>query len=195
MKGVTLTNASAQDRNPYDFYRTPWEVTQALVDALQLTGKTIWEPACGDGDMASVLSENGNDVIATELRETNYGESGVDFLSSGLQHCDWIITNPPFNLAVQFIERCIEFERPFAMLLKSQYWHSKGRLSLFQKHTPSHVLPLTWRPDFHFGAKGGSPTMECAWTVWDKVPSNVTQYIPLVKPAARPALAQGGEDE
>lgn len=194
MKGVTLTNASAQDRNPYDFYRTPWEVTQALTDALQLTNKTIWEPACGDGDMASVLAENGNHVIGTELRNTGYGHNGVDFLTTNFIECDWIITNPPFNLAVQFIERCIEFERPFAMLLKSQYWHSIRRLSLFQKHTPSHVLPLTWRPDFHFGAKGGSPTMECAWTVWDRVPSNVTQYVPLVKPAGRAALAQGGDN-
>lgn len=194
MKGVTLTNASAQDRNPYDFYRTPWEVTQALTDALQLTKKTIWEPACGDGDMANILIENGNHVIGTELRQTGYGQSGVDFLTANFIECDWIITNPPFNLAVQFIERCIEFERPFAMLLKSQYWHSIRRLSLFQQHTPSHVFPLTWRPDFHFGAKGGSPTMECAWTVWDRVPSNVTQYVPLVKPAGRSALAQGGDD-
>lgn len=193
MKGVTLTNAHAADHNPYNFYRTPWEVTQSLVDALQLNGKSIWEPACGDGDMANILIENGNHVIGTELRQTGYGQNGVDFLTADFIDCDWIITNPPFNLAVQFIERCIEFKRPFAMLLKSQYWHSKGRLSLFQKHTPSHVLPLTWRPDFHFGAKGGSPTMECAWTVWDRVPSNVTQYVPLVKPAGRAALAQGGE--
>lgn len=55
--------------------------------------------------------------------------------------------------------------------------------------------PLTWRPDFHFGAKGGSPTMECAWTVWDRVPSNVTQYVPLLKPTGRAALAQGGGGE
>lgn len=67
MKGVTLTNASTQDRNPYDFYRTPWEVTQALAYALHLTGKTIWEPACGDGDMSGFFPVTGTMLLALSL--------------------------------------------------------------------------------------------------------------------------------
>lgn len=30
----------------------------------------------------------------------------------------------------------------------------------------AYVLPLTWRPDFMGGERGGTPTMEVHWTVW-----------------------------
>lgn len=181
--GVVLTNASATDRNSTDFYPTPENVTVALVNHLGLRGVTVWEPACGAGHMAEALIKTGNRVVASELHWQGYGFGGVDFLSVAAPTCDWIITNPPFKLAERFIERCIEHRKPFAMLLKSQYWHSSKRRSLFERHRPVAVLPLTWRPDFHFGAKGGSPTMECVWTVWGATPATATQFLPLQRPA------------
>jgi hypothetical protein len=67
-------------------------------------------------------------------------------------------------------------------LLKSQYWHSKRREKLFQRIRPAQVFPLTWRPDFHFGAKGSAPTMEVLWTVWrSPYRSKFTKYEPLSK--------------
>ncbi len=182
MDGTILANASAIDRNSTDFYPTPANVTIALINHLGLRGATVWEPACGAGHMAEALVKAGNTVLATELHHQGYGFGGVDFLTTPTQACDWIITNPPFKLAEQFIKRCIEHGKPFAMLLKSQYWHSAKRRALFEHHRPTAVLPLTWRPDFHFGAKGGSPTMECAWTVWGSSPATTTNYSPLKRP-------------
>lgn len=181
--GVILTNASAADRNSTDFYPTPENVTVALIEHLGLNDALVWEPACGAGHMAEAIAKTGNRVIATELHGQGYGADGVDFLLADAPECDWIITNPPFKLAEQFIIRCIEHGKPFAMLLKSQYWHSAKRRALFERHRPTAVLPLTWRPDFHFGSKGGSPTMECAWTVWGRSPASVTEYKPLQRPA------------
>jgi hypothetical protein len=37
---------------------------------------------------------------------------------------------------------------------------------LFKEFPPAYVLPLTWRPDFMGGERGGAPTMEVHWTVW-----------------------------
>lgn len=187
MEGAVLANKSAADRDSTDFYPTPENVTFALIHYLDLRGALIWEPACGAGHMAEAIKKTGNAVVATELHSQGYGIGGVDFLTADALECDWIITNPPFKLAEQFIKRCIEHGKPFAMLLKSQYWHSARRRALFERHRPAAVLPLTWRPDFHFGAKGGSPTMECAWTVWNSVPSIFTNYEPLAKPASRTA--------
>lgn len=183
--GVILTNASAADRNETDFYPTPENVTAALISHLDLRGSLVWEPACGAGHMAEAIKKTGNLVLATELNWQGYGIGEVDFLTADVRECDWIITNPPFKLAEQFIKRCIYHGKPFAMLLKSQYWHSAKRRALFESHRPSAVLPLTWRPDFHFGAKGGSPTMECAWTVWGKFPAEITEYTPLQRPAEK----------
>ena len=94
-----------------------------------------------------------------------------------------VVTNPPFNLSTEFIQRCVDLRIPvFAMLLKSQYWHSQKRAALFEKYPPAYVMALTWRPDFCFGDRGGAPTMECIWTVWIDGETD-TRYRILRKPA------------
>jgi len=183
MKGAILTNASSPNRSSTDFYPTPEDATFALVDYLKLKNITVWEPACGQGHMVKALIARGLNCFGTELNHQDFGEGDVNFLTCDFYQCDWIITNPPFSHAEQFIDRCLDFKRPFAMLLKSQYWHSKKRVALFEKHRPSHILPLTWRPDFSFS--GGSPTMDVLWTVWDTKPHQNVKYQPLFKPKAR----------
>jgi len=182
MDGITLTNASAIDRNSTDFYPTPENATIALANYLKVSGMKIWEPACGAGHMSEALIKCGANVISTELNYQNYGIGDIDYLNTNCVDCDAIITNPPFKYAEDFIVQSINFKKPFAMLLKSQYWHSSKRQKLFNKHKPMAVLPLTWRPDFHFGTKGGSPTMEVLWTVWDTAPCENTIYMPLARP-------------
>lgn len=190
MDASVLTNASAADRSATDFYPTPPEATFAVAQWLNLYQKTVWEPACGAGHMSRALSECGAKVISSELYGQGFGIEGVDYLKAPLPDgVDFIVTNPPFKLAEQFINRSINHGLPFAMLLKSQYWHSAKRRALFERHRPRAVLPLTWRPDFHFGSKGGSPTMECIWTVWDTAPADFTIYAPLVR--ATQAAKQG----
>lgn len=180
MNGEILANKSSKDRPSTDFYPTPPEVTKALLEFLKIpTDKTLWECACGRGHMTKVMEEFGYKVISTDLNDFGFGETGIDFTNAETRECQWIITNPPFIELEAFIRQCIKFGIPFAMLLKSQYWHSKKRLALFQEYKPRYVLPLTWRPDFLFGEKGGAPTMECIWTVWDKEPAEITEYIPL----------------
>ena len=142
----------------------------------------IWEPACGQGHIANVLNQNGYKVICTDLHDYGGLDSVEDFLTSDGKECDMIITNPPFSLAEAFIRKCLSFGKPFALLLKSQYWHSAKRRDLFFEHKPAWVLPLTWRPDFEFGKRGGSPTMEAMWVVWDSMPCSTTDYIPRKKP-------------
>ena len=165
-------------RRELDFYPTPPECTAALVAFLRdrwlLTAHdTVWEPACGDGAMVRALRSEGLTVTASDI------QSGFDFLDPGFElDGRWIITNPPFSLAEAFIRRASELGRPFAFLLKSQYWHSAKRLPLYREHTPSYVLPLTWRPDF---TGQGSSLLDMVWSVWCGN-TGVTIYHPLPKP-------------
>lgn len=180
---------TAYKRNASDYYPTPPEVTQALLNFLDLPkGTSIWEPACGEGHMVDVMQNNGLQVVGTDLW------MGVDFLNAELpEEVSWIITNPPFSQAEQFIRKCAQHGRPFALLLKSQYWHAAKRVSLFFDITPAFVLPLTWRPDFLFKKRGaGSPLMDVAWCVW--LPGdNKTEYIPLRRPTAQNRRAEEGD--
>lgn len=184
MNGTILSNRSAVDRNKTDFYATPPEVTVALLDFLEnknliSPGCLIWEPACGSHAMTRVMLDRGYAVQSTDLYPQDLGIEGTDFLQSQMA-CNWIITNPPFSKATEFITHALELGKPCAFLLKSQFWHARSRLELFRENPPSYVLPLTWRPDFLYGAKSGSPTMECLWTVWSG--GHETFYYPLEKP-------------
>lgn len=174
---IQLHSGSPQGRSrrKLDYYPTPPEVTEALMDFLKLEPITIWECACGDLSMSKVLEEYGHTVISTDI------EKGTDYLRS-TQVCDAIITNPPFNQSADFIEKALSESRIVAMLLKSQYWHAKKRYDLFMNNPPSYVLPLTWRPDFLWqerkNGEKSAPTMEMCWTVWIEG-DNITKYIPL----------------
>lgn len=188
----TLTAASATDREGTDFYPTPADVTHALLDFLHLVpGTRVWEPACGEGHISEVLRERGYRAYSSDLYDRGYGDPLRDFLRASFLPAaeglggfpQWIITNPPFSQAEAFIRHALTLGVPFAFLLKSQFWHASKRRNLFEQHRPSHVLPLTWRPDFLMGRKGGSPTMEAAWTVWQPTPAKATVYLPLPRPA------------
>ena len=73
MKGAILTNASAADRSATDFYPTPPEATFAVARWMQLSGKTVWEPACGAGHMSRALEECGATVVSSELHVLRLG--------------------------------------------------------------------------------------------------------------------------
>lgn len=163
---VLANNSLTNKRRELDFYPTPQNVTVALLRFLNLPKSlTVWECACGDGRMAEAIKREGYSVYSSDIAETGYGEGGTDFLSTRRRQ-DVIMTNPPFALSASFIRHAIPQASIVAMLLKSQYWHAQKRAALFQEHPPAWVLPLTWRPDFMFGERGGAPTMECLWTVW-----------------------------
>ena len=89
MNGSTLANRSAVDRNTTDYYRTPPDVTLALLNFLEEQERmsptsdcVIWEPACGTGEMVEAMRGKGYEVFCSDLYPTGYGvdNTPVDFL-------------------------------------------------------------------------------------------------------------------
>lgn len=126
------------DRRERDFYPTPPDCTEALLNYLGVRPKPLgkaWECAAGDGHISRVLRRYGYEVIESDI------QTGTDFLTADLPHgAEWIITNPPFNLAEAFIRKALSFNVPVALLLKSQFWHSKKRYPLFCSAPPIFSL-------------------------------------------------------
>lgn len=179
VKSANIIGGNGSKRSEFDFYPTPANVTKALLSTVNWDrGLKVWEPACGQGDMVYVLRSHFDDVIDTDI------QSGTDFLDPGVdRNVDAIITNPPFSLAPEFIEKAIY--KPYAaMLVKAHFWHAAKRTRLFNLRPPSKILALTWRPQFSPDremAKKASPTMDFIWTVWE--PENRgTEYIVVGKP-------------
>lgn len=170
----------ANGRKKNDFYPTPDNVTQALLNNFNFKD-VIFEPAAGDGAMVKVLQRNGKRVIAADLEPRHPKIHELDFLKLNKLPAKTIITNPPFNIAEKFIRHAMELGvEEMALVLKSTYFHAKTRYPLFKEYQPSAVCPLLWRPDF-LGL--GRPTMEVAWFIWEKSDGvEDTRYIPLIKP-------------
>ena len=119
---------SGYQRKLLDQYETPTWVTLGLIPHLpEFTGK-IWEPACGSGKMVAALRQAGFDVVGSDITQ------GVDFLSQAPEtRVSAVITNPPYVLARQFIERALYFDdtRIVAMLLRTDFDHAASRAHLF----------------------------------------------------------------
>ena len=135
------------ERRERDFYPTPPDCTEALLDYLSVRPKPLgkaWECAAGDGHISRVLRHYGYEVVESDI------QTGTDFLTADLpQGAEWIITNPPFNLAEAFIRKALSFNMPVALLLKSQFWHSKKRYPLFCSAPPIFGLTSHMEAGLH----------------------------------------------
>jgi len=171
-----------RDRQLRDWYPTPSDVTQALINVHPVAGMTLWEPCCGDGSMSKVLEKAGAVVICSDIMPLIEGAYTQDFLTTTQMPdgATGIVTNPPYKLAAQFIEHAMNMKPDFvAMLLKSTFWHAARRYTIWRKYRPSHIHPLLWRPDF---LNLGAPAMDFMWACWIADHSGPTVYEPLPRP-------------
>jgi len=112
--------------NVYDRCQTP---SYALPPLLKYApnGIGIWEPACGEGNIARTLEHYGFQVSATDLL------TGTDFYKSHV-HSDCLITNPPYSIKYSWIERCYELGDPFALLIPAETIGAARAQRCFEKH-------------------------------------------------------------
>jgi hypothetical protein len=156
---------SGYERKPLDQYETPAWVTLVLIPQLPaFTGK-IWEPACGSGKMVAALRQAGFDVVASDITQ------GFDFLHRDPEPgARAIITNPPYGLAREFIERALSVQgnRIVAMLLRTDFDHAANRAHLFADcPTFAKKVVLTKRIRW-FEDSDGSPSFNHCWMIWDQ---------------------------
>lgn len=164
------TTKRSADLEGADFYPTPRWATHALIESEPFKGD-IWECACGNGAMSTVLAETGNRVESSDLYDRGYGEIGQDFLTAKRRHRN-IITNPPFHSAEGFVSSALRLaEGKFALLLRLAFLEGANRTrTIFHTHPPSRVWVFSERITFYpAGVKAaGSGTTAYAWFVWDK---------------------------
>ena len=120
-KNFSANNATGK-RKKSDFYETPYTLTRKFLDVEYFNkNSTVCEPACGGGAITRVLKEHWEDDKVTAYdQETNFlWETG---------EYDYIVTNPPFSIAFEFIQRAkLVAKSKFAFLLPLSYLHGKKR--------------------------------------------------------------------
>ena len=160
---------SNNDREENDFYPTPDNATQSLLDRQKFDGN-IWECACGNGAMSKLMIKEGYDVYSSDLIDRGYGETGIDFLQSTKQ-VDNIVTNPPFNLATEFTTHAFTLaKKKVVMLSKISYLEGiKRREQIFNKKKLEKVLIFSRRVPFkkESSNKLAGGLMAFGWFIYD----------------------------
>lgn len=175
--GHQPTTKRLVDSSGGDFYPTPPWATFALLDNEDFKGE-VWECACGDGAMSTVIQEAGLSVISSDLHDRGFGETGHDFLSTD-RRTENIITNPPYYDAEGFVSKGLEQARgKVALLLRLAFLEGKRRTrTIFHQCPPSRVWVFSERITFYpkHTERKGSGTTAYAWFVWDKNHSGQTE--------------------
>lgn len=159
--------SSGYARQERDLYETPEWVTFALVPHIKYRVNSIWEPAAASGKIVRALESSGFAVEASDL----HAPIATDFLKCESARCDAIVTNPPFGLAEEFIERSLALTEPsrglVAMLLRTDYDHAKTRQYLFSGCRAFAKKLVLTRRIVWFERPGAAPSYNHAWFVWD----------------------------
>lgn len=177
-----------------DFPTPPW-ATRAFVEHVLGAGEalnqlTCLEPACGRGDMTQVLREYFADVTASDI--CDYGFGDVKDFTTGLipvNSVDWVITNPPFRLAEEFLVRGLATaRRGVALLTRTVFIESVGRYQrVFAVNPPTCVAQYVERVPMVKGRidPKASTATGYAWLVWDKLNSGNATQLKWIPPSRR----------
>lgn len=176
---MSATNRGTK-RIDSDFYPTP-ETTIAnflMKYNVNMNGKRILEPSAGNGNFVKVIKNMYPDaiVVANEIREEENSNlklhadyiTHLDFLKFYKDgDYDFIIGNPPYSLAVEFVEKCLEIsteKTSTIFLLRTAFLESKKRYDFWQKHPVNHLYALSRRPSF---TGKGTDAESYGFFVWD----------------------------
>ena len=183
-----------------DFPTPPW-ATRALIehvldDKAGLSKMDCLEPACGVGHMAKVLMEYFGQVRCSDVHPYGYGEVR-DYLDVLYEpnSCDWVITNPPFRLAEEFVLRSLKVaSKGVAILARTVFIESVGRYqNVFRTTPPTKFAQFTERVPMVKGRldKKASTATGYGWLVWEK--DNPSPPSLRWVPPCRKALERDGD--
>ena len=180
------------DDSKLDFFPTPPFATRALYEyplkGVIKSSDVVYEPCAGIGAMADVIKEYNDKVITSDIKDYGYKlDHNKDFLTEGFDvKCDWIITNPPYNLATEFILKSLDSaDKGVAMLLRTQFIETKGRYEkLFSNKPFSIMAQFVERVGMKYAVvdeKAASAT-PYAWFIWIKGETQPkVMWIPPIK--------------
>jgi len=180
MKGSLFTCGVTDnwDRVDNDYYATPPNETEKFLNQFDITKyKNILEPACGEGHISEVIRKYNTNIISYDLVDRDYQDKLVDFLKDDIdKDFDLVITNPPFSLALEFIQKGLEVSDTVVMLAKIQLLEGQSRSKILQhmglKEIYGYVSRCNcWRNGWKLNPKTGkewSGAMFMAWYVFEK---------------------------
>jgi len=123
-----VSKRSSFDKIPKDFYSTtdPKAIPPKLVEFIR--GKSYAEPCYGEGDLEDLLMDVAVCRWRSDIRDTGCCKlwDAMCLSQHELEHCDTILTNPPFSrdVLLPMIDHFISL-KPTWLLLPAGYMHNR----------------------------------------------------------------------
>lgn len=146
------TKKSNQRITKKDLCQTPPYALDPIIPFLILQGyRRIWDCASGEGYLVRGLVKAGFFASGTDIMR------GADFLTQDIpghkNYCNAIVTNPPFSKKYDFLARCYEIGKPFALLMPVESLGAVTAQRLFKEYGFEWMF-LDKRVDFKMPNKG-----------------------------------------
>lgn len=169
------SNHSDKDRQVSDYYASPIEATEKLLEVEKFS-REIYEPFVGGGHIAKVFQDLGYEVEGADIEYRGWeGTKIIDFFTEEEKPVNAdIVTNPPYK----FVEECwsgccrrITEGHKVAMLLKLTFLEGQSRKKMFELYPPTriHVFSKRICPAMNGEFdKYKTSAIAYAWFVYDK---------------------------
>lgn len=204
---VVADDTQRQKWRDLDFFPTPPWAARAgaeLVKRVDPMAACVWEPACGEGHISEPIREIFPIVYTSDIHRYNGAAVHVmDFLDGGISLAetlghdrpDWIITNPPFLKAAEFVQRGLEVAmRGVAVLCRAAFLESATRFPLlFEGDYPLTIMaPFIERVPMQLGSwdPAASTATAYAWFLFRKVGRGPQPIIIPIPPGTKARLTK-----
>jgi len=149
-------------------FQTPPEALNPLLPYIQKDW-VIWECAEGKGNLVNALRGLGYQVVGSDIL------TGRNFLEWQPDNFNCIVTNPPFSIKQEFLKRCYQLGKPFALLLPLATFETEKRQSLFKRYG-LEIIFMPNRVNFEIpSGKGTGAWFATAWfTNWLSIGRELT---------------------
>jgi len=157
------------------FESAAWQVDDLFANVPFHIAGSVLEPCSGHGALTKPLRERGLTVITNDIdprvaadmhydtRDPNALWPGRDF--SDMAPVDWVITNPPFSLAVPIFLNMVNRAR-LGVIFQHRITFAEPTIErdqLFAEYKPNGMIVMM---RYSFLKDGGTDSATTAWFVW-----------------------------
>jgi hypothetical protein len=165
-KDKPKTNRAGDASTPqgFDACQTPAYALDPLLPYLNPVW-LLWEPAQGEGLLVEGLYDAGYKQDQVAIGDLLTGQNFFDYEPSAW---DCLVTNPPYSIKYDWLRRCYDLGKPFALLLPVETLGAKTAQEFFRLYGVQ-VIFMDKRINFkmpNIGFEGSAAQFPVAWFTW-----------------------------